>query len=73
MKLKSLNSKRKPSISQAIDKQMEEDIKLDENICPVCNSKLTTYWNVQQTHKYEVCTNDESHHKRTVDYVKDDD
>jgi len=71
MHLQSL--KHKKSMAQAIDKQMEADIESDLGVCKTCLCKITTYWNVQQTHQYEVCSNDEAHHKRCIDYIKDED
>lgn len=42
-------------------------------ICPVCNSRLIEIWNTQNTHKYQVCSFTDSHHKVIIDYVKDED
>lgn len=71
MHLKQIKHKR--SMAESIDIQMADDIRRDASVCPTCGSELTTYWNDHQTHKYEVCINDEIHHKKLVDFVKDDD
>jgi hypothetical protein len=64
---------KRPSCAEARDIQSEKDIALEEASCPMCGTKRTTYWNDAQTHKFDVCPNDEAHYKMLIDYIKDED
>ena len=54
-------------------RQLKIDALLKGGICPVCASYLKSEWNKFHTHKYEFCPMSESHHKKLIDYVKDED
>ena len=48
-------------------------VQLDLGLCPVCGEKLVDNWNKQKTHKYEECPVSPPHHRKLIDYVKDED
>lgn len=47
--------------------------RIDAGFCPVCGTTLKNEWNKFHTHKYQFCPTSESHHRKLIDYVKDED
>jgi len=66
MRLKSLTPKR------VTNRQSIEDI-IKDGFCPICREKLTESWNKAETHKYQFCNRNITHHRLLIDYMKDSD